>query len=162
MSESPEHRQAGGGAPPRGPCTPSGAHRDPRTARAWSPGQGGPQGLSQPWRRCPGGNTFQLPHPPAQSMEGRWTGPVGPVPRAAESQIDRMEAGMRPQGALSGRAPASPGANLLLLFLSSEHEAELGTEVLATVGRKHVATPAPGKVSARPGGMRPVPCGSCR
>lgn len=62
-----------------------------------------------------------------------------------------MQAGTHPEGALAaGRSLKGLGSNPLLLFISSEHEAELGTEVPGTVGKRRVAAPAPAKVSCPP------------
>lgn len=59
-----------------------------------------------------------------------------------------MQAGTHPKGVLAAsRSVKSLGSNPLLLFISSKHEAELGTEVLGTEDTRHVAAPAPAKVS---------------
>lgn len=98
-----------------------------------------------PLKRCLGENTFLFPLPPPKHAGG-WTGPAG-----LECQIAGMQAGTHPKGALAaGGSLKSLGPNRLSLLISSEHEAELGTE-----GTRCVAALAAAQVSCPP--ARDVP-----
>lgn len=131
MRENPEQRQVGGGTPSGGALQPRGAQGDLPSHPQGRGGPGTPR--SGPPRGCPGGDTCPLPLPQPKHAGG-WTGPGG-----HGCQIAGMQAGTHPEGALAaGRSMKSLGSNPLSLFISSEHEAELGTEVPGTEGTRCV------------------------
>lgn len=131
------------GEPPQeGPCIPVGCRG------TWPPspqGRGGTQYHTtlraikeMPEGEIPACSNFRRP-----KHAGGWTGPAG-----LHCQIARMQAGTHPKGVLAaGRSLKSLGSNPLSLFISSEHEAELGTEVPGTEGTRRVAALAPAKAS---------------
>lgn len=121
MREKPEQRQVGGG-------TPSGGALQPRGALGALPSHPRGRGGSQtPGSGMPGGKSL-----PAHTSAGRagWTGPAGPDCQIAGMQGRHTSRG-RDRGLAGGASLKSLRSNLLSLFISSEHEAELGTEVPA-------------------------------
>lgn len=79
-----------------------------------------------------------MPTPTSASLNaGGWTGPAG-----LSCQIAGMQAGTHPKGVLAaGSALESLGSNPPSLFISSEHEAELGAEVPGTARGRCAAAP---------------------